>query len=72
VNVGTEVRRVAEPVAQARIALVERVQRLRDRLGFDVDAPLEPREERLQGRGQMDFDGAQSSTAVCTEVIPGR
>jgi hypothetical protein len=71
-DVRTQLCGIAEPVAQARPALVERVQCLRDRLGFDVDAPLEPREERLQGRRQMDFDGAQSSTAVCTEVIPGR
>jgi hypothetical protein len=72
VDVRAELRRVTEPIAQAWKALVERVQRLRDRLGLDVDAPLEPRKERLQRRREMDFDGAQSSTAVCTEVIPGR
>jgi hypothetical protein len=64
VDVGPQLRRVAEPVAQARPALVERLQSLRDRVGLDVDAPLEPREERLERRRQMDLDGAQSSTAV--------
>jgi hypothetical protein len=72
VDVRAQFRGIAEPVAQARPALVERVECLRDRLGFDVDVPLEPGEERLQRRRQMDFDGAQSNTAVCTEVIPGR
>jgi hypothetical protein len=71
-DVRTQRARIAEPVAQARIALIERVQCLGDRLGLDIDATLEPREQRLQRRRKMNLDGAQSSTAVCTEVIPGR
>jgi hypothetical protein len=49
-DVRAQLRGIAEPVAQARPALVERVECLRDRLCFDVNVPLEPRKERLQGR----------------------
>ena len=63
--------RLAQPVAQARVPLVELVERLRDRLRLDRVVTLEPREERLQRRRQMNVD-VQSITAASTDVIGGR
>jgi hypothetical protein len=72
VNVRTELPRLAKPVAQAGIALVQPFERFPDRARVNVDVPRQARKERRQRRRNMNVHGAQSTTTASTDVMPGR
>src|SRR5690348_5554937 len=70
VNVRTELPRLAQPVAQAGIALVQPFERLPDRARVNVDVPGQARKEGRQRRRDMNVHRAQSTTTASTDVVP--
>ena len=72
VDVGAKLPRLAQPVAQAGVALVQPFERLPDRPSINVEMSRQPWKERRQRRRNMDTHRAQSTTTASTDVMPGR
>jgi hypothetical protein len=63
---------LAQPVAEPGPALVQPFDRLRDRLGLELDATGQAGEDRGQGAGQVDGRHRYANVATSTEEIAGR
>jgi hypothetical protein len=72
VNVATELRsRLAQAISQPRPFALEVVDELADGVPLHVELPRQPREERSQGRREMDV-GDHSIVATSIDAIGGR
>jgi hypothetical protein len=64
--------RLAQPVAQARPALIEPADGVVDGGGLDIEAAGQVGEDGRKRHGQVDVGHSQLTTATSTEAMPGR